>query len=69
MTAVLIEEVYFSKYNRMGQFLTLFGVCLIESLWYKQVSTYWRLRGLLKYFRGDTTWGHLQRTGFTGTRK
>lgn len=68
MTSVLIEEVYFAKYNRMGQFLTLFAVCLIESLWYKQISTYWRLRGLVKYMRGDQSWNHLQRLGFEGRK-
>lgn len=69
MTSVLIEEVYFSKYNRIGQFLTLFAVCLVESLWYKQISTFWRLRGLIKYLRGDQSWGHLNRLGFAQQQK
>lgn len=66
MTAVLIEEFYFSKYSRTAQFVTLFGICLAESFWYKQMSTYWRLRGLWKYVRGDRNWGHLNRVGFGG---
>lgn len=64
MTSVLIEEVYFAKYNRIGQFIALFLVCMVESIWYKQVSTYWRMRGLLKYLRGDRSWNHLERLGF-----
>ena len=69
MTAVLIEEFYFSKYNRVGQFITLFGICLAESFWYKQISTFWRLRGLWKYVRGDREWGTINRLGFTAPRK
>ncbi len=69
MTAVLIEEFYFSKYNRISQFVTLFGICLAESFWYKQISTYWRLRGLWKYARGNREWGQMNRLGFTQPRR
>lgn len=64
MAAVVVEEVYFSKYSRPHQFITLFGICLIESVWYKPISTFWRLKGLVNYLRGDHSWGHLQRAGF-----
>lgn len=53
MCAVVIEEIYFSKYDKPHQFLTLFFMCLIECVWYRQVSTYWRIKGLFKYMRGD----------------
>lgn len=69
MTAVLIEEFYFSKYNRVAQFVTLFGICLAESFWYKQISTFWRLRGLWKYIRGNREWGQMTRLGFTQQRR
>lgn len=65
LAALLIEEVFFSKYSSARQFLALLGICLIESLWFRQLSSWWRLKGLFKFIRGDHTWGHLTRAGFT----
>ena len=65
LASLLIEEVFFSKYGKAKQFLALLAICLAESLWYRQVQTYWRVVGLVKYFRGDATWGQIQRAGFT----
>jgi cellulose synthase/poly-beta-1,6-N-acetylglucosamine synthase-like glycosyltransferase len=64
ISALVIEEIYFSKYGKIKQFLILFGVTFIEVLGYRQLSQFWRLQGLYKYLRGDKTWGHLKRTGF-----
>lgn len=64
LSSILIEEIYFSKYNRPRQLLVLMIYCLIESLWFRQLSTFWRLRGLFKYIKGDHAWGHLTRSGF-----
>lgn len=64
LSAILIEEIYFSKYNRPRQLMILMWYCLVESFWFRQLSTYWRLRGLVKYFKGDRAWGHLRRVGF-----
>ncbi len=69
MCSVVIEEIYFAKYHKPHQFLVLFLVCMVESVWYRQMSTYWRLKGLVKYLRGDHSWGHLQRAGFNTHKK
>lgn len=65
LAALLIEEIFFSKYGKAHQFLMLLLVCLIESLWFRQISTVWRLKGLIKYFQGDHSWGKMERAGFT----
>ncbi len=62
--SLVIEEVYYAKYTRVSQLLILFAVCLLESIWYRQISTVWRVQGVYKYLRGDHTWGTLQRAGF-----
>ena len=64
LASLFIEEVYFAKYGRVHQFLALLFICFVESLWYRQISTIWRLRGLWKFVRGDHTWGALTRAGF-----
>jgi hypothetical protein len=37
---------------------------VLESLGYRQLTAYWRLRGLVKFLRGRTDWGVMTRTGF-----
>lgn len=69
MASLIVEEVFYSKYTRPTQFLTLFLVCLAEGFYYRQVSTFWRLKGLYKYLRGDHSWGHLQRVGFSPAKR
>ncbi|MBC7397991.1 MAG: glycosyltransferase family 2 protein [Bdellovibrionales bacterium] len=64
MSALIIEEIYFSKYGKIRQFLTLFLVSMIEVFGYRQITQFWRLMGLFKYLKGDKSWGHLKRTGF-----
>ena len=68
MAAIVMESVYFPKYTRWSQFLLLFTVCFLESFGYRQITSSWRLQALIKYFRGDKSWGYLQRAGF-GTRR
>jgi hypothetical protein len=42
--------------------MTLFGI--IENFGYRQLTLYWRLRGMLNYFRGVRAWGAMSRRGF-----
>lgn len=37
----------------------------LESFGYRQLCTYWRLRGLVKFVRGDISWGVSTRIGFS----
>ncbi len=69
LAALLIEEVYFSNYKRARQFLALLVICLAESIWFRQISTYWRLKGLIKFMRGDHSWGQIHRSGFAEAPK
>ena len=39
--------------------------CVIENFGYRQLMTYYRVRGFISYVRGDHGWGHIDRTGFT----
>ena len=61
--SVVIEEVYFCKYDRARQFLTLFVAALVESILYRPLSSFWRISGLFTYLRGDKSWGQIKRIG------
>lgn len=67
--SLIIEEIYFSKYDRIRHFVTLFASGIAESILYRPLTTYWRLRGLFKYLQGDHTWGQMKRAGFDSKKK
>jgi cellulose synthase/poly-beta-1,6-N-acetylglucosamine synthase-like glycosyltransferase len=63
--ALLLEELSFRRYGGIGQRLKLLGWALLENLGYRQLTVWWRLRGMVGFFRGRTEWGAMQRQGFT----
>ncbi len=41
---------------------------LVESFGYRQLTVWWRLRGLGKFLLGRTDWGTMQRRGFHSSK-
>ena len=64
IAAVALEELSFRRYRRFSDLMILLGVALVESFGYRQLSTIWRLRGLVAAVRRDKTWGEMERSGF-----
>lgn len=64
LMAILIEEFTFHRYDRWQDFLKLVASSLLENIGYRQLSLYWRLRGIWDYFRGAQGWGEMTRQGF-----
>lgn len=62
--AVLLEEISFRRYPNPKHLALLLGIGILENFGYRQMTVYWRLKGLWKYFRGETAWGKMERTGF-----
>lgn len=67
VASIALEEMSFQRYRRFRDLLTLVGTGLLESFGYRQLSTYWRLRGLLSFARGDRSWGEMPRSGFSAS--
>ena len=65
--AVGLEELSFRRYPRMRDLVTLLGVALAENVGYRQISIYWRLRGMISKLRGARAWGVMERKGFATT--
>ena len=65
--ALLIEERYFSKYPKPSQFLLLMAISVLEAFGYHQINVFWRIRGLYDYWRGNTQWGQMKRSGFSSS--
>ena len=62
--AVGLEELSFRRYPRMRDLLHLLAVAIAENVGYRQISIYWRLRGMVSKLRGAHSWGVMERKGF-----
>jgi cellulose synthase/poly-beta-1,6-N-acetylglucosamine synthase-like glycosyltransferase len=62
---LILEDVSFHRYETFRDRLLLFWWTLIENLGYRQLTVYWRLRGLWKFLRGRKEWGAMERKGFS----
>jgi cellulose synthase/poly-beta-1,6-N-acetylglucosamine synthase-like glycosyltransferase len=66
--AIGLEELSFRRYPRARDLLRLLGVAITENVGYRQLSTYWRIRGMVSKLRGAKAWGAMERKGFRATR-
>ena len=64
VVAILIDEASYPRTRRVRDLLLLVAVAVLENFGYRQINSFWRLRGLVNYFRGQTGWGTLKRKGF-----
>ncbi len=64
LAGLVLEEVSYRRYTRLTDRLVLLGYALVESFGYRQLTVYWRLRGLVKLLCGRFEWGQMPRTGF-----
>jgi cellulose synthase/poly-beta-1,6-N-acetylglucosamine synthase-like glycosyltransferase len=62
--ALLLDEMSYRRYEQVGDRLILLGWALLENLGYRQLTVFWRLRGLVKFLGGKTDWGAMERRGF-----
>jgi cellulose synthase/poly-beta-1,6-N-acetylglucosamine synthase-like glycosyltransferase len=61
---LILEDVSFHRYETFRDRALLFWWALMENLGYRQMTVYWRLRGLWKFVRGRKDWGAMERKGF-----
>ncbi len=61
---LLLEDLSFHRYSTFSDRARLFGWALLENLGYRQMTVWWRLRGIWKYLRGRKEWGAMERRGF-----
>jgi len=61
---LILEDISFHRYETFRDRALLFWWALVENLGYRQMTVYWRLRGLWKFIRGRKDWGAMERKGF-----
>jgi cellulose synthase/poly-beta-1,6-N-acetylglucosamine synthase-like glycosyltransferase len=64
LAAVALEELSFRRYPRRSDLLQLFGLAALESFGYRQLNTWWRVKGTYSALRGVEGWGRMTRRGF-----
>ncbi len=62
--AVLLEEVSFRRYPRPRDLAMLIAFGMLENFGYRQLTTWWRVKGMLFYLFGKKHWGEMKREGF-----
>lgn len=62
--SLILEELTFRTYSRKRDILRLVIVAVIENFGYRQLNSWWRLRGLFQWARGRKhNWGAMKRVG------
>ncbi len=64
LLAIALEEFSFERVGGPVDRLLLIGWAMLEPFGYRQLTVYWRLRGLRSWMTGRTDWGTMQRDGF-----
>jgi cellulose synthase/poly-beta-1,6-N-acetylglucosamine synthase-like glycosyltransferase len=64
LAAVILEELSFRRYPRVRDLLWLAAFGVLENFGYRQLTTWWRLRGMVDFARGRRDWGAMPRRGF-----
>ena len=67
--AVVLEEVSFRRYRRLGDLARLVLFAMLENFGYRQRTVWWRLRAFFTVWRQRAVWGEMTRKGFQATGK
>jgi cellulose synthase/poly-beta-1,6-N-acetylglucosamine synthase-like glycosyltransferase len=62
--ALALEEEELHRYPRTHELLTLGVAAVLENFGYRQLNTYWRLKGFHQWITGSHAWGEMTRKGF-----
>ncbi len=62
--AVTLDELTFRRYPSVKDKAWLMLWVFLEQFGYRQITVYWRLKGLVRFLLGRTDWGAMERKGF-----
>jgi cellulose synthase/poly-beta-1,6-N-acetylglucosamine synthase-like glycosyltransferase len=62
--ALLMEENYYRSYPNLRDIITLFAYAVMENFFYRQLHTWWRIKGLFDFLLKRGGWGTLTRHRF-----
>ena len=56
MSAVFLEELSFRRYPRWSHLVWLLAFAVFENFGYRQLNSFWRFQGVIKYMKRDRKW-------------
>ena len=65
VTTILLDEFTYRSFGAARERLRLLAWAFVEPLGFRQLTVFWRLRGLVGWLRGSRDWGEMARAGFT----
>ncbi|GMU52057.1 MAG: glycosyl transferase family 2 [Candidatus Xenobia bacterium] len=61
--SLVLEEWSFHRFDRLSDRALLLAWAVLENVGYRQLTVWWRLKGLWKFLKGDHAWGNMERRG------
>ncbi|MCS6881577.1 MAG: glycosyltransferase [Oscillochloridaceae bacterium] len=68
VASVTLDEIAYHRFPRLSQLLILVAFALLEQFGYRQLTVWWRIRAFVDYWRGNKSWGTMERKGFARPR-
>lgn len=65
--ALALEESELRRFPKATDLVVLTLAAVLENFGYRQINTFWRLRGVWQYLRKSKSWGTMTRKGFSAT--
>ncbi len=62
--AVLLEEVSYAAFPKWRDLARIALVAVVENFGYRQLTVWWRVKGIWAFLRGQKQWGAMTRKGF-----
>jgi len=62
--AVVLDEVSFRRYGRLGDIVRLLLYAMLETFGYRQRTVWWRLKAFVSVWKRRQVWGEMVRKGF-----
>jgi hypothetical protein len=62
--AVVLDEVSFRRYGRLGDIVRLLFYATLETFGYRQRTVWWRLKAFASVWKRRQVWGEMVRKGF-----
>jgi len=63
--SLAIEEAELRRFPSARDLIILAGAAVLENFGYRQLNSWWRIKGMWQWLRGDRSWGSMTRKGFS----
>jgi cellulose synthase/poly-beta-1,6-N-acetylglucosamine synthase-like glycosyltransferase len=64
LIAIFINEISYNYYKRYKEILKLILYAMLDPIWFRPFTVYWRIKAFLGYTKGRRSWGTIKRETF-----